>query len=586
MDPLALLSDDEGEEAASSNEAEGAAAEEAAQSPAKKPKVTIDFEALQSAGYARGKSDEEERKEAEQSLKATFSALDALKPDEPDHLTKAVPKSVHLDQGEFGCEPPPDSIEVYDESGAPDLEPWSSFDSAVPGLGTEIVDVMRSAGFAHPTPIQAHTWPIVFSGRDLIGVAKTGSGKTLAFLLPCFATLMREMKADNAKKPKFSQAHNDTSLPAQMLKPAIAAGAYSPAILVIAPSRELVMQIETEAKKFNAITGMTTLALYGGGGQRGGQVGRLREHPQCVVGSIGRLTDFLDNEKHWFGVRSVRYLILDEADLLLGEGLSMQIRNITTEVETPLRQTMMFSATFDVDVRTLAAWILKRPIEVRVGMRDPLRANKDVAQQVLIVKDEADKQGALKNLLRKHYSPGAKDPGKILVFVNEADECDKLAKKIKSNFQEGGIDTLHANRKQEDRERAMANFRSGECAVLIATNVAGRGLDIKDVKVVVNFDPPEDALDYVHRIGRTGRAGRKGLAITLLKKGPDGRAMAYIAQVMRRTGLQVPRDLIDCLKQRRGRDMEFARTLLEGLCFFAESIGQYDRTTRPSGGTS
>merc|ERR1712048_1189902 len=127
---------------------------------------------------------------------------------------------------------------------------------------------------------------------------------------------------------------------------------------------------------------------------------------------------------------------------------------------------------------------------------------------------------------------------------------------------------LHSNLKQSGREKAMLAFRSGDAPILVATSVAGRGLDVKDIDLVVNFSPPEDALDYVHRIGRTGRAGQKGSAVTLLRKGPDGRAMAYIAQVMRRTGKTVPKELIDALKQRRGRDREFAMQLLEGLCNF------------------
>lgn len=122
------------------------------------------------------------------------------------------------------------------------------------------------------------------------------------------------------------------------------------------------------------------------------QLGRLRQHPECVVGTVGRLMDFIDNEKHWFGVRSVRFLVLDEADCMLGEGLSESIRKVTTDVETPHRQTMMFSATFDDQVRDLASWIIKRPVEVRVGMKDPLRANKDIDQRIIIVKDDADKE--------------------------------------------------------------------------------------------------------------------------------------------------------------------------------------------------
>jgi superfamily II DNA/RNA helicase len=355
------------------------------------------------------------------------------------------------------------------------------------------------------------------------------------------------------------------SLPVQMTKAAAGPGAYSPEILVLAPSRELVMQIETEAHKFTAATGITSLACYGGTGTRAQQLGQLRERPNCVVATMGRLTDFLDCERHWFGVKTVKFLILDEADHMLGEGLDTQIRNITTEVDTPFRQTMMFSATFDEEVRSLASWILKEPVEVRVGMKDPLRANRDVDQQIMVVKDDADKEGCLKNLIRKRYSPSNPNPGKILIFAADCAECDLLQKKITTTLQGAKVETLHANRNQDDRENAILSFRNGDMPVLIATGLAGRGLDVKDVQLVINYDPPEDAQDYVHRIGRTGRAGNKGTAITLLRKGPDGRAMIYITHVMRRSGKNIPKELIDALKQRRGRDMNEAAQALKGL---------------------
>lgn len=229
---------------------------------------------------------------------------------------------------------------------------------------------------------------------------------------------------------------------------------------------------------------------------------------------------------------------------------------------------MMFSATFADDVKDLASWILRNPVEVRVGMRDPLRANRDIEQKVLIVKDDVDKEGALKTLLRKQYSIHADNPGKVLIFAEDPEQCDLLAKKLKSALNGAEIETLHGNRKQVDREKAMVAFRSGNVPMLIATSVAGRGLDVKDIDLVVNFDPPEDGQDYVHRIGRTGRAGQRGVAVTLLRKGPDGRAMIFIAQVMRRTGLNVPAELIDALKQRRGRDTSLAVEALQGLCTF------------------
>lgn len=529
----------------------------------------LDFAALQRTGLLGGDDEEAERSAAKAALQSTFSSLQQdVKKDEPDKRPEEeenVGRKKKAENVDFGCDLPPDSIEIFDEyewkypdgvGAGTSEEPWSTFDLADAGLTPSIVSVMRKAGFDAPTPIQAETWPILSAGRDLIGVAKTGSGKTLAFLLPCFAQLLKD----------GLRARTEGSLPVQMTKSAALAGAYSPEVLVLAPSRELADQIECEAKKFTPATGIKTLAVFGGTGTRSEQLGALRERPECVVATLGRLCDFLDCESEWFGVKTVKFLILDEADALLGENLSDNIRNITTDVETVGRQTMLFSATFDDEVRKLASWILKYPVEVRVGMRDPLKANSAVDQQIMIVKDDVDKEGALKNLIRKQYSQSVDNQGKLLIFASDHCECDFLMKKITAQLVGAKVDTLHGNKTQDARENAIAAFRSGEIPVLIATSVAGRGLDVKDVKLVINYDPPEDALDYVHRIGRTGRAGNKGTAITLLRKGPDGKAMIYITHVMRRTGKNVPKDLIDALKQRRGRDMTDAAEALKGIC--------------------
>lgn len=571
MDPLALLSDDEEDADAEAAMMKGGEDDkEESEPPTKKARpgsldsLGLDFKDLQRAGLGLQEDEEAEKTAAKASLQNSFAKLaqdfEANQPAKPPPSPEKKPVVKAGDNAEFGCEVPPDSIEVYDEGGEAEPEPWDTFDSAEPGLTKDVVDVMRKAGFDNPMPIQAHTWPILSGGRDLIGVAKTGSGKTLAFLLPCFARLVKD-----GLRPKINP---DSALPVQMTKQAAGPGAFSPEVLVLAPSRELAQQIEMEAKKFSAAIGIRTLAIYGGAGTRSEQLGQLRERPECVVATIGRLMDFLENEKHWFGVKTVKYLILDEADVMLGEGLSENIRKITTDVEYEQRQTMMFSATFDDEVRSLASWILKNPVEVRVGMRDPLRANKDVEQQVMIVKDDTDKDGALKNIIRKQYNVNSDNPGKVLVFAGDPDECDVLASKIKANMHGAKVETLHANKKQTDRENAITAFRNGDIPVLIATNIAGRGLDIKDVKLVVNYDPPEDGQDYVHRIGRTGRAGNKGTAITLLRRGPDGRAMIYITHVMKRTGKAVPKDLIEALKQRRGRDMSMAAEALRGLVHF------------------
>lgn len=574
MDPLAFLSDDEGE--ADVEEQKDGQEGGKIEPDAKKLRTAdtgVDFEALRRIGYG-AEAEAEEAARAAASLQETFCALKQKSLEESASRftadTSEEKKEQPQDPGRLGCEEPPESIEVYDEQAAQRGEnaenqwpPWSTLEAAEEGLTTALVDAMRTVGFTEPTPIQAQAWPILCSGRDLIGVARTGSGKTLAFLLPCFARLLKE--GLRSRMGSGSGPGDDSSLPVQMQKQAAGPGAYSPEVLVLAPSRELAAQIETEARRFTASTGIATLACYGGEGTRRETLGRLRERPECVVGTVGRLTDFIENEKHWFGVKNVRFLILDEADAMIGEGLDANIRRITIDVETPRRQTMLFSATFADDVSDLATWISRHAVEVRVGMKDPLKANKDVSQEVVIVKDEFDKEGALKSMLRKLYGAQNKNPGKVLIFAFDHEECDALAKKIKAALTGASVETLHGIKKQAERETAMQRFRSGDSWIMVATSIAGRGLDIKDINLVINYDPPEDGQDYVHRIGRTGRAGRKGKAITLLRKGPDGRAMIYITQVMRRTGLDVPQDLIEALKQRRGRDMSLAAEVLQGL---------------------
>jgi len=576
MDALDLLSDDE-EDAAEIEEEEEKEEEEKGESEAggsvgpevkrarkadagkdppahTQPLLLLDPERLTAGGTLQ-----DERAAVQRAFQNSFQALqkNAFKEDKPPgrgpecdtRITEELSPTEEPEQ--LSCEKPPDNIEVGDETGAPVPEPWTTWEEAEDGITKELLKPLRSAGFAKPTSIQAQAWPILRSGRDLIGVAKTGSGKTLAFLLPCFAQILKDgLRATE-------ETTGGLRLPVSMLKQAAGAGAYSPEVLVLAPSRELAHQIELEAQKFTASAGIRTAACYGGA-TRSVQLGAIRARPECIVATPGRLNDFIETEEHWFGISNVRFLILDEADRMLDEGFEPQIRSITHDV-SPKRQTMMFSATWPESVRNLADFVLRSPVEVRVGQDDFLKANPDVDQRVMFCQDDSDKEGLLKSMLRKHYSKGAKDPGKVLVFVGDHFACDRLKKGISMSMRECNVDALHASRSQVDREKALDAFRSGDVPVLVATNVAGRGLDVKGVKLVINFDAPEGPEDYVHRIGRTGRAGESGVAISLLTV-RDGKAMAYICQVMRRTGLEIPKDLLLALERRRGRDREIPTT--------------------------
>lgn len=387
-----------------------------------------------------------------------------------------------------------------------------------------------SAGFPAPTAIQQHSWPILTAGRDLIGVAKTGSGKTLAFLLPIFARLL-ESKVD-LRGP--------------------------PAALVLAPTRELACQIEAEAKRFGATAGMRAACLYGGA-PKGPQLAELRQRPQLLVATPGRLNDLLEPPPGLsvaVDVKSVRYLVLDEADRMLDMGFEPQIRKIIGGLPQD-RQTVMFTATWPLSIRRLAADFLRDAAEVRAGEVDELRVNPDITQQVVFCLDMRDKEEWLDKILRESGNDQA------IVFVNTKRMCEVVSSRTPNSM------AIHGDKDQRERDLALGHFKSGTVRVLVATDVAARGLDIKAVKVVVNFDPPNREEDYVHRVGRTGRAGQKGLAWTLLTN-EDGAAARSIADIFKRMELPVPAELSRRLasgelrSSGRARSRSVGRPLLRG----------------------
>ncbi|CAE8740409.1 unnamed protein product [Polarella glacialis] len=389
--------------------------------------------------------------------------------------------------------------------------PWSSWHQV--DFHERLKSQLLAAGFPSPSSIQQHAWPLVRGGHDLIGIARTGSGKTLAFLMPAFSNIL-----ESAERTDL------------------------PEILVLAPTRELACQIETEAQKFGSPAGMRTVTLYGGA-PKGPQLGSLRRRPQLVVATPGRLNDFLEPGTPGMApgvdLGSVRFLVLDEADRMLDMGFEPQIRKIIAKVPRK-RQTMMFTATWPEDIRSLAADFLTDPVEVRVGNCDELEANPDIEQRVLFCSDLRDKHQQLEKLVKEFQGKP------VIVFVNTKRLCDSLACDIFDSV------TIHGDRTQEERDTALLAFRKGVSSVLVATDVAARGLDIKGVKLVVNFDNPPREEDYVHRIGRTGRAGQSGLAVSLLTD-DDGGAARNIMEVMKRSGKEVPTALEERLESGKMR---------------------------------
>mmetsp|Transcript_64700 Transcript_64700/g.140965 ORF Transcript_64700/g.140965 Transcript_64700/m.140965 type:complete len:667 (+) Transcript_64700:118-2118(+) len=389
-----------------------------------------------------------------------------------------------------------------DVRGTGDLPgPWCSWvDVAFPN---EVRSPLIAAGFPAPTLIQQHTWPILLCGRDVIGVAKTGSGKTLAFLLPAFSMLLE--KRVDLRGP--------------------------PSILVLAPTRELACQIEQQAKDFGAAAGMRATCLYGGA-PKGPQLAELRQRPQTLVATPGRLHDFLDPQPGLsvaVDVKSVRYLVLDEADRMLDMGFEPQVRKIVSLLPQE-RQTVMFTATWPFAVRRLASEFLRDAAEVRIGDAESLVVNPDVEQRIVFCGDMREKEDRVENILRETGTDQA------IIFVNTKRMCETVALRIRDSV------CIHGDKDQKERDLALGWFKAGTRRVLVATDVAARGLDVKDVKLVLNFDPPNKEEDYVHRVGRTGRAGKKGTAITLLTN-DDGIAARSIEKILQTAGLPVPEEL-------------------------------------------
>uniref|UniRef100_A0ACD5W4T3 Uncharacterized protein n=1 Tax=Avena sativa TaxID=4498 RepID=A0ACD5W4T3_AVESA len=349
--------------------------------------------------------------------------------------------------------------------------PFMSFQST--GFPSEILREVQQAGFSAPSPIQAQSWPISLKGRDIVAVAKTGSGKTLGYLLPGFIQIksLRQNSRDG------------------------------PTVLVLSPTRELATQIQDEAIKFGRSSRISSTCLYGGA-PKGPQIRDLERGVDIVVATPGRLNDILEMGK--VCLHQVAYLVLDEADRMLDMGFEPQIRKIVKQVQ-PKRQTLMFTATWPREVRKIASDLLTNPIQVNIGNTDQLVANKSITQHVEVTTN-MEKGRRLDQILRSQ-EPGSK----VIIFCSTKRMCDQLSRNLSRQY---GASAIHGDKSQAERDSVLSEFRSGRCPVLVATDVAARGLDVKDIRVVVNYDFPTGVEDYVHRIGRTGRAGATGIAYT------------------------------------------------------------------------
>lgn len=377
-------------------------------------------------------------------------------------------------------------------------KPFTTFNSC--GFPKPIMATLFSLGFAAPTPIQAYCWPVAGGGRDVVGIAKTGSGKTLAFLLPPFTTFL-------GSRP-----------------------GYGPNMLVMAPTRELACQIQLEAERFGKRVGIYSVCVYGGA-PRGPQLRELRAGAHLVVGTPGRLNDYLEGGE--LTLENCKNLVLDEADRMLDMGFEPQIRTLIKAIPRD-RQTMMFSATWPREVRNLAQDYLHRPVYIQIGSHEAT-ANKDITQEVVICSGQREKSENLLEILTK-----IDRAERVIVFTNTKKLCESLASELWSSRIH--CVTIHGDKEQRDRDQALHSFKTGRTPVMLATDVAARGLDIKGVKLVVNYDVAPCPDDHIHRIGRTGRAGVPGRAVTFL----DHRESKEAREVMRsmeKAGQRVPENL-------------------------------------------
>eukprot|EP00820_Chromera_velia_P008460 Cvel_20512.t1-p1 / transcript=Cvel_20512.t1 / gene=Cvel_20512 / organism=Chromera_velia_CCMP2878 / gene_product=ATP-dependent RNA helicase DBP2, putative / transcript_product=ATP-dependent RNA helicase DBP2, putative / location=Cvel_scaffold1846:30445-38247(+) / protein_length=451 / sequence_SO=supercontig / SO=protein_coding / is_pseudo=false len=340
---------------------------------------------------------------------------------------------------------------------------------------------IRAAGFVRPSPIQMQGWPVALRGHDLIGIAETGSGKTCAFLLPGFVHIRSQPN----------------------LKPG-----DGPVMLVMAPTRELAQQIQEESKKFGDLCGIRTAAVYGGA-PRGPQVSELRRGAHVAVATPGRLLDFLQSGTT--NLKRVTFLVLDEADRMLDMGFEPQIRKVVQMIRKD-RQTLLWSATWPREVQALARDLCREdPVHINIGDID-LRAAHTISQFVKVVDAPHQKPQELCGLLKKIGSMDERP--KVLIFVETKRLCDDIVHGLKTeNFKALAI---HGDKEQRERDFVIRSFKSGQCPIMVATDVCARGLDVKDIGHVINWSVPNNIEDYVHRIGRTGRAGSTGRAWTFV----------------------------------------------------------------------
>ncbi|KAH7354015.1 ATP-dependent RNA helicase DBP3 [Plectosphaerella cucumerina] len=385
-------------------------------------------------------------------------------------------------------------------------------------------DLLRKSPFTAyktPTPIQAASWPWTLSGRDAVGVAETGSGKTMAFALPLVETLYRLAQTKGKKQQRGVKA------------------------VVVSPTRELAMQTHEQTAQLASLVGLKCVCVYGGSPKEE-QRALIQRGADIIVATPGRLKDFMSDGTVELG--AARFAVLDEADRMLDKGFEDDIKAILGAMPPrEERQTLMFTATWPTSVRVLASTFMVDPVKITIGRpidestgnagAEQLQANSRISQTVEVM-DGRDKERRLLQILKQYQAKGKND--RMLVFCL----YKKEATRVEGFLQQRGISVcgIHGDLRQEQRTRSLEAFKSGQTPVLVATDVAARGLDIPEVKLVINVTFPLTIEDYVHRIGRTGRAGKTGEAITFFTQQDKAHSGALI-NILKGANQPVPDEL-------------------------------------------
>ncbi|CAG8533445.1 7844_t:CDS:2 [Ambispora gerdemannii] len=386
-------------------------------------------------------------------------------------------------------------------------KPVQTFDEA--NFPAYVLKEVLELGFTAPTPIQSQGWPMALSGRDVVGIAETGSGKTLAYCLPAIVHI-------NAQP---------------FLEPG-----DGPIVLILAPTRELAVQIQNECTKFGKSSKIKNTCVYGGV-PKGPQARELQQGAEICIATPGRLIDMLESRRT--NLRRVTYLVLDEADRMLDMGFEPQIRKIVDQIR-PDRQTLMWSATWPKEVKRLAEDYLHDFIQVNIGSMD-LSASHNIAQTVEVCSEYEKRSKLVKHLER---IMDARD-NKTLIFTGTKRTADEITKYLR---QDGWPAlAIHGDKAQTERDWVLSEFRTGKSPIMVATDVASRGIDVKDVKLVINYDFPTNVEDYVHRIGRTGRGGAKGAAITFFTM-ENSKQAKDLVNILREANQEIDPKLIELSK--------------------------------------